>query len=239
MVKFLEERVPEVYRKGKALSPIAARALVNGFLAYGWTLSELNRTGSSLIDQLKLHVNMTEEPEDIKLDTPRELAASQLNGSQDIASMSGNESKALLQCGNMETDHDALLHHAVHLAFSPAVPSPIRNPASLAQSTFPRGDLFAAQRYECYDFPSAPPNYALAELSLESDEARLAGQTFDAEMQSYVLSDTISPARELQVKGDAILMMSHTPPMDSRGVDDFSPSSLTLSSLSYFFILGT
>lgn len=44
--------------KAKALDKVAARLIFDGFIAYGWTYSELNNTRAKLLDQLRLYIDL-------------------------------------------------------------------------------------------------------------------------------------------------------------------------------------
>lgn len=219
IVEFLKEKVPEVYEKGKALDAIAAQALVNGFLAYGWTLPELATTQSSLIDQLKLHVSMNEEPVDGKSHA-EEVAQSQLNGVLKPSSGFASEHEAPLQFRNLEvpTNHGSLRNSA----FSPSILPPLGSPASLLPPTPPSTDIFDGQRYNCHDFSLESQNHSLSELWFKSDEERLARHSFDA-------FSTCPSATDMPVAGDGEFIILPITPTYCRQVETFSPN--TLSSL--------
>lgn len=44
--------------KARSLDEIAARLIFDGFIAYGWTYSELNNTRAELLDQLRLYIDL-------------------------------------------------------------------------------------------------------------------------------------------------------------------------------------
>ncbi|OBT96316.1 hypothetical protein VE01_05744 [Pseudogymnoascus verrucosus] len=58
LLHYLRVKQPEVMEKARMLDKIAARLIVDGFIAYGWTYSELNDTRAKLLDQLRLYINL-------------------------------------------------------------------------------------------------------------------------------------------------------------------------------------
>lgn len=46
--------------KGRSLDKVAARLIVDGLIAYGWTYSELKGIRAKLLDQLRLYIDLSE-----------------------------------------------------------------------------------------------------------------------------------------------------------------------------------
>ena len=155
IVEFLKEEVPEVYRRGEALDAIAARALVNGFLAYGWTLSELSTTQSSLIEQLKLYISMDEESEDSG-SAVAAMADSQLDGSRETTSIP-TEERLCRSCHKKGTpnNHQSLPRRGADITTPLLAPSP-QPTESMSPSSHvsPVRGIAEIEQYESYD--SAP-----------------------------------------------------------------------------------
>ncbi|KUL81539.1 hypothetical protein ZTR_10659 [Talaromyces verruculosus] len=60
ILNFLRTRVPEIYQTIESFNSIAARALINGFLAYGWSRREILETNSSVFTELRRHIAIEE-----------------------------------------------------------------------------------------------------------------------------------------------------------------------------------
>ena len=46
--------------KARLLDEIGAQLIADGFIAYGWTYSELNNTRSKLLEQLRLYIDLSQ-----------------------------------------------------------------------------------------------------------------------------------------------------------------------------------
>jgi hypothetical protein len=57
--EYRKTQLPELEKRATSLNGIAARIIVDGLLAYGWSLSELLTSRSSLIEQVKKHIDIT------------------------------------------------------------------------------------------------------------------------------------------------------------------------------------
>ncbi len=84
MLQYLKQTQPEVLEKGQALDKVATQLIIDGFLAYGWTLSELAETSGKLLEQLRLYVDISE----LALQQGTEEESARCNGAKSLHSIS-------------------------------------------------------------------------------------------------------------------------------------------------------
>lgn len=60
IIEFLKTQVPDLYSEIKAHDKAATCALLDGFMAYGWTAEEVIKSESFLFDKLRDYVNLEE-----------------------------------------------------------------------------------------------------------------------------------------------------------------------------------
>jgi len=58
IIEFLRTETPDLFDKIKSYDESAAKAFLDGFIAYGWTLEEILSSKSSLFQRLKEYVNL-------------------------------------------------------------------------------------------------------------------------------------------------------------------------------------
>lgn len=68
--------MPELAEEIEACNGIAARALLNGLLAYGWTREEILETNSTLFDVLKRYTSITDDVSPSEATIPWSIASS-------------------------------------------------------------------------------------------------------------------------------------------------------------------
>ncbi len=60
VLEFVRDNLPDVDAKAFSLNKIAAKALIDGFVAYGWTLAEIAAVRSELICQIDKYVDIAQ-----------------------------------------------------------------------------------------------------------------------------------------------------------------------------------
>ncbi|TGO90906.1 hypothetical protein BPOR_0047g00290 [Botrytis porri] len=58
IVNFIKDQLPKCYHRIKSFDQTAAEMIVSGLCAYGWTLAELRQTQSSLLSELRKHIDL-------------------------------------------------------------------------------------------------------------------------------------------------------------------------------------
>lgn len=61
IIEFIKMYAVDMYNDIKSFDRVAVQALFYGFIAYGWTLSEIQNTKSSLFEELQRYVNLDDE----------------------------------------------------------------------------------------------------------------------------------------------------------------------------------
>ncbi|KAB2568585.1 hypothetical protein DBV05_g12736, partial [Lasiodiplodia theobromae] len=80
VLEFLRGQMPELAQDIEACNGIAARALLNGLLAYGWTREEILETKSTLFDILKRHTSVADDGIPDEATIPSSIASSSPTG---------------------------------------------------------------------------------------------------------------------------------------------------------------
>lgn len=76
VLDFMRSQMPELAQEIEACNGIAARALLNGLLAYGWTREEILETNSTLFNILKRHTSVADEGSPSEATIPSSIASS-------------------------------------------------------------------------------------------------------------------------------------------------------------------
>ncbi|KAE8826814.1 hypothetical protein PTNB73_07965 [Pyrenophora teres f. teres] len=58
IIEFLKIETPDLFSEIKSYDEVAAKAVLDGFIAYGWTLEEILSSRSSLFNKLREYVNL-------------------------------------------------------------------------------------------------------------------------------------------------------------------------------------
>ncbi|KAF7896582.1 hypothetical protein EAF00_006596 [Botryotinia globosa] len=61
IIEFIKTYAVELYDEIKSYDQAAVQALLNGFIAYGWTSTEIRETKSSLFDELQRYANLNDQ----------------------------------------------------------------------------------------------------------------------------------------------------------------------------------
>ncbi|TGO44328.1 hypothetical protein BCON_0544g00010 [Botryotinia convoluta] len=61
IIEFIKTYAGDLYDKIKSYDQAAVQALLNGFIAYGWTSTEIRKTRSSLFDELQRYANLNDQ----------------------------------------------------------------------------------------------------------------------------------------------------------------------------------
>lgn len=88
ILEYLKTYLPDIYEAGKSLDSAASQALVDGFVAYGWSRDEVLNTDSALMDKLKSHLTNR-----IGEEFPKRCAASNYEKTQDSSNSASKVSR--------------------------------------------------------------------------------------------------------------------------------------------------
>ncbi|KAF7855374.1 hypothetical protein EAF04_010117 [Stromatinia cepivora] len=58
VLDYRKSHLPEIEKRARSLNKVAASAIIDGLVAYGWTFDELLSSGSALIKNIKIHIDI-------------------------------------------------------------------------------------------------------------------------------------------------------------------------------------